>query len=327
MAKPRVVLNGNPGSSFVREDIRTLSQHFEVIPFQYKGKGDLLPLMRTIKASDLCLSWFVDTHAGMAQFACRFAGRPHIAIVGGYEVASDSPLDYGLNSDRGAGVSLRRILRSHVLAKASAIVVPSNFSCQEVLRLGEPKRLEIVPLGVDTEKFKPLAKTASVGTIGQVFSPDRDIKGIGTLMAAATTLGEVDFHVAGPILDDSLVQSAPPNVKFHGELAHDEIATFLGHLRVYCQLSQRESFGLAAVEALAAGCVPVVSDGGALPEVIGDVGFRVPHGDARSVAVAIRRALSLSSPYNEARNRAQERYRIEIRAAHLTELLNSFLDV
>ena len=48
-----------------------------------------------------------------------------------------------------------------------------------------------------------------------------------------------------------------------------------------------EGFGLPAAEAMACGAPVVVTDGGALPEVVGEAGVVVPAGDAVALAAAL----------------------------------------
>ena len=50
-----------------------------------------------------------------------------------------------------------------------------------------------------------------------------------------------------------------------------------------------ESFGLTALEALAAGCAVVAADGGGLPDLVrpGETGLLVPPGDAPALAAAV----------------------------------------
>jgi glycosyltransferase involved in cell wall biosynthesis len=69
----------------------------------------------------------------------------------------------------------------------------------------------------------------------------------------------------------------------------------LKQAKVYCQLSYTDQFPLTVLEAMACGCIPVVSDRGGLPEIVGDVGFIVPYGDVEKTREAIRLAL-LSTP-------------------------------
>ena len=82
--------------------------------------------------------------------------------------------------------------------------------------------------------------------------------------------------------------------------------------KVYCQLSYYESFGVALAEAMACECVPVIADRGALPEVIGDVGFYVPYGDPEATAEAIGKALK-SGKGAEARERIKTMFSLERR--------------
>jgi len=69
------------------------------------------------------------------------------------------------------------------------------------------------------------------------------------------------------------------NLELPGYAVGDDMVRLLNRSKHYLQLSYRESFGVAVVEAMACGCVPIVTDRGALPEVVGDAGFVVPFGD------------------------------------------------
>jgi len=53
-----------------------------------------------------------------------------------------------------------------------------------------------------------------------------------------------------------------------------------------------EGFGLPALEAMSVGTAVIVSDGGALPEVVGDAGLVVPAGDVEALANALERVLT-----------------------------------
>ncbi len=325
LAKARLVVNGNASSPFVAEDIRILSEDFDVAPVHCRGKRDIPKLVRALGTADVCLSWFVNAYARVAQTLCQRRGIPHVAIVGGYEVAGDPDLDYGTLAQRGVGGLLSRRFLYQVLVNADAVVVPSQFSRSELLGVRRPRRLEVIPLGVDLDKFRPLHKALAVGTLGETASPSQDVKGVGRFLATAAELPETDFHVVGAIRDSRVTDRAPANVTFHGHLDHIEVSRFLGGLRVYCQLSHRESFGLATVEAMAAGCIPVVTNRGALPEIVGDVGFMVPQGDGPGTAKAVRSALAMPSPHGPSRLRIQQQFSLELRRERLGILLNSLL--
>ena len=72
-----------------------------------------------------------------------------------------------------------------------------------------------------------------------------------------------------PHLDhlEALRGMAGPDMHFHVNAAEGELDALLGGARVYLH-PRPESFGIAVVEAVAAGCVPVVPDNSAHPETV-----------------------------------------------------------
>lgn len=72
-------------------------------------------------------------------------------------------------------------------------------------------------------------------------------------------------------MDDSidyLKSIATPNVEFTGFVAEDELIKWYQKAKVYNQPSWHEGFGISVAEAILCECIPVVSDCGALPEVV-----------------------------------------------------------
>jgi hypothetical protein len=69
-----------------------------------------------------------------------------------------------------------------------------------------------------------------------------------------------------------LRQAASPNVEFLGFVSDEELFSLYARASVYVQASMHEGFGLSVAEAMSAGCIPVVTRAGSLPEVVGDVG-------------------------------------------------------
>ncbi|MGY2409958.1 glycosyltransferase [Pseudomonas pergaminensis] len=78
-------------------------------------------------------------------------------------------------------------------------------------------------------------------------------------------------------------------ISFVGQVPHKKVPQELGKLDIYVALSRSESFGVAIIEAGAAGLPVVVSDAGGLPEVTvhGKTGLVVPRDNPRAAATAM----------------------------------------
>jgi len=143
-----------------------------------------------------------------------------------------------------------------------------------------PDQLHVVPLGVDTELFKP-APNRVRNRIIAIASADVPLKGVSHLLHAAARL-RVERDV-----DVQLVAKLEPNgptekliaelgisdiVQISSGLTDDELATLLSSAEIACIPSLYEGFSLPAVEAMASGTPIVASRAGALPEVVGTDG-------------------------------------------------------
>jgi glycogen(starch) synthase len=75
---------------------------------------------------------------------------------------------------------------------------------------------------------------------------------------------------------------------YHGQLPRDEVASLYRRASIVLIPSRFESFGLVALEAMALGCVPIVSDNTALAEAVGDAGVRFRNGDIDDLTARLR---------------------------------------
>ncbi len=130
------------------------------------------------------------------------------------------------------------------------------------------------------------------------------------------------FFLVGAWLDDSieyLKSIASPNVTFTGFLSDERLLDLLRKTSVYVQASTHEGFGCSLAEAMLCGCVPVVSDRGAIPEVVGDSGIYVSPLEAETVAKGIREATLVTTLGARARNRVATLFPLEHRRRQLLE--------
>jgi glycosyltransferase involved in cell wall biosynthesis len=96
--------------------------------------------------------------------------------------------------------------------------------------------------------------------------------------------------------------------KFLGE--RSDVSAVLACAQAYVQTSRKEGFGLACLEAMAAGIPVAASDTGGLGPLVRDAGELFPVGDAAACAAALRRVCEDSGVRERAiragRNRARE---------------------
>jgi glycogen(starch) synthase len=95
------------------------------------------------------------------------------------------------------------------------------------------------------------------------------------------------------LTDFARTTSLAGHVHFAGTLRRGDLANALNQHRFGIVPSRyEEPFGVVALELLACGCVPIVSERGGLVDPIGPHGFTVPNGDAAALARCLREVLN-----------------------------------
>lgn len=316
-------------STFTQRDLEALRQEYlvrETVISNYRGRNGLkrsllitFEILRGVLWADLTYSWFAHNHSYLAVMLANLLGKRTIVIIGGYEVAREPEIGYGALLDQKLA---KRV--NYIIQNADHILAVSEFNKREILELSDSRHVAVVYNGIDCAQFTPgEGKGDLVITVCQINRNNITLKGLDTFISAARRLPDLRFAVIGRVLDKSieaLKQDAPPNVDFVPSPSQDEILQWYRRAKVYCQLSYRESFGVALAEAMSCECVPVVTDRGALPEVVGDVGFVVPYGDTEATAAAILEGLR-SDRGRAARIRVQEEFSFEERREKIREII------
>jgi glycosyltransferase involved in cell wall biosynthesis len=160
------------------------------------------------------------------------------------------------------------------VSSSSAADIISDFGVS-------PHQLHVVPLGVNTDLFKPGSGPREPGRIIAIASADTPLKGVRTLLHAIARLRVVRD------LELRLVAKVEPNGPTHkliaelgisdivhiaSGLSDAELAALFASAEVACIPSLYEGFSLPAVEAMSSGTPIVASRVGALPEVLGTDG-------------------------------------------------------
>ena len=316
-------------SSFVRGDIEILRGEFAVRELPVRSPFRPLPweIVAAVMGSDLVFCWFTSWHAVLPLVASRLFGRPSILVVGGYDVASVPEIGYG--HQRG-GV---RKLVARLAMRLATRVCPFSLSAErEAERNAQVSRdrITMIPLGVEAgpEGTNGTARGPLVITVGDVNRSNLRRKGLDRFARASRAMPEFTFVIAGAIQDDSaeeLVRLGRSDLTLTGRLGDEELADLYRRAAVYLQLSVHEGFGMAVAEAMLAGCVPVVTRVGSLPELVGDAGEYVDDPAPEAVAAAVRRALADPTRGTRAAERIRSCFPFSKRRERLSALVHETL--
>jgi D-inositol-3-phosphate glycosyltransferase len=218
---------------------------------------------------------------------------------------------------------------SEIMCLADRVVAGSPLDKAQMVSLyrADTHRIEVIPPGVDLERFRPIDPLEAKAVIGVppgkrlVLFVGRiePLKGIDTLLRAMRQVADecggcegLTVAIIGGDASVPLEHMTAEMARLHqlrGELGIEALVTFLGKrdqdllpyyysaAEMVVMPSHYESFGMVALEAMACG-TPVIASrvGGLRFSVIhGQTGWHVPVGDHQALAVAITKLLKTDS--------------------------------
>jgi len=304
--RKRVLYVHSRKASFIAIDREILAERFELEDLFQPGRvPNLAKVVGGVLRADVVFGWFASWHTFLPITLAWLLRKPSVLVIGGFDTANMPDIGYG--HQRGG---LRRHASRWIFRRASRLITNSNYSLSEIER-NTPipsARMTVVHHGVpDPFGEGPGEKERVALTVGAIDHTTLVQKGQIPFVRAARELPDVRFVFAGKWLDDAVDELraiAPLNVELTGWLSDDDLRAAYRRAAVYVQASRHEGFGLAVAEAMLAGCVPVVMNVTAMPEVVGDAGVLIESQEPAEVAEGVRRALSLGP---EASRRARER--------------------
>ena len=194
----------------------------------------------------------------------------------------------------------RSKVESLVMRDADAIIVSTEEEKQDAVRLydAHPQKIKVIPAGVNLDTFKPVNQSIARQRVGihekQVIlyvGRIEPLKGIDVLLEAAALLDRSDdirvLIVGGSPGNDAELDrlkalttelGIESMVTFTGAIKQNKLPDYYSAADVFVLPSHSESFGLAALEAMACGTPVVVSRVGGLKTFIdnGESGYLVP---------------------------------------------------
>jgi len=228
-------------------------------------------------------------------------------------------------------------MQKKVVKQLDNLVTVSHASRQNIatdFAIAETK-LNIIYNGIDTSVFRPIsAIKPDAFNVMVTASADVPLKGLDYLIRAISILEdeipELKLTVLGKLKEDGktaklIRQHGLENrIHFYSGLSSQEVAELYAKASCAVVPSIYEGFGLPAGEAMACGVPVITTNGGALPEVVGDAGITVPTRDHIALADAIRTLLSDSNLRHtlaaKGRSRILELFSWEVAASDMVQL-------
>jgi glycosyltransferase involved in cell wall biosynthesis len=318
VSRPRILYVHSRKASFVAIDRAILEERYDVEDLYQPGRvPNLVHLLGAIRRCDAVFGWFASWHTFFPVTLAWLLGKPSVQIIGGFDTANMPDIGYGYQQG-----GLRRWASRWIMRRADRLVTNSYYSRSEIAANTpiEPRDVTVVQHGVP-DPFGPIdpgrPRERLALTVGAIDAGTLVQKGQLPFVRASKLLPDVEFVFVGKPLDDAietLRAEAGDNLRFTGWLSDEELEDLYRRASVYVQASRHEGFGLAVAEAMLAGCVPVVMDVTAMPEVVDGAGVLIESQDTEAVAEGIRAALDLDAGAHErARERILTHFPLEIR--------------
>ena len=329
--RPRILFVHSRKASFVAIDRGILAERWEVEDLYQPGRvPDVLQVVRAVMRSDLVFGWFASWHTFLPITLAWLLRKPSVQIVGGFDTANMPDIGYGYQQG-----GLRRRASRWIMRRAGRLITNSYYSRSEIAANTPipPERVTVVHHGVP-DPFGPLDEAGErepmALTVGHLVTTTLMQKGHRPFVEAARHLPEVRFVFVGKWHDDAIEQLheiAPPNVEFTGWLSDEDLESLYRRASVYVQASRHEGFGLAVAEAMLAGCVPVVMDVTAMPEVVDGAGVLITSQSPEAVAAGVREALALGpEAHDAARRRILTEFPPEVRREGIQRVVMEALE-
>ena len=221
-----------------------------------------------------------------------------------------------------------RWMTPKLVHRVQRVITVSEFSKQRLLALAavDESHIVVIPGGVDgrfyprpsqeVERARQALKIPSPYYVLSVSTLEPRKNLLRLLSAWVSCLldlpDEIWLVVAGPdgasrVFSRTEFGSAPPRVHFTGFVADCDLPALYSGALAFAYVSLYEGFGLPALEAMACGTIPVVSNNTALPEVVGQAGLLVNPFDSEAIAAGIKRIVQEPGLRQELKIRAIER--------------------
>lgn len=195
-------------------------------------------------------------------------------------------------------------MQKNVVQQLNHVITVSHQSQQDIVAAFDrpAETIKVIPNGVDASIFKPLDTiTRTPFRLITTASSDQPLKGLSVLLRALAPLRnefpELQLVVIGKLKENGETQkelqalNLHDAVQFKSGISNQQLVEEYAQASIAIVPSLYEGFGLPAAEAMACAVPLICSDGGALPEVVGDAARLVRAGNVDDLQTALHELL------------------------------------
>ncbi|MAF80508.1 hypothetical protein CL628_00680 [bacterium] len=174
----------------------------------------------------------------------------------------------------------------HAASRSDHVITISEASKRDIIRhlQVDAGKVSVTPLAADSTRFKPQSEPAASPYI--LFVGTREPrKNISSLLRAFATIQDEVTHdliIAGRVHSNPRDEQKlatdlgiADRVEWRTDVSDGELPSLYAQASLFVLPSIYEGWGFPAQEAMTSGTPVIVSDGGSLPEVVGDAGIVV----------------------------------------------------
>lgn len=352
MGKPCILFTYPISSSFIVQDINSLKEFYSVKEFRFQpARKILLPLsflrqkiflLLNISSTDILICQFAGYHSLLPVIFTRFFKRPCLIIVGGTDCVSLPSINYGNFRKPLLGWFTRMSLRgaTHITAPGESLI-ESNYTFKPIKNTKQGFRnldrsiktpCTVIHNGINTSLFVPVdgierKKNSFLTMCTRIDQRNFMLKGLDLFVEAARKFPDCEFTIIGR-LSGGFAFEKPGNLTLSDFIPNEHLPAKISEFTYYCQLSMSEGFGVALAEAMACGCIPIVSNVGIMRYIAGDAGFILEKYDNNMLYHIILEAVNsdVGSLSVKARKRVEELFNNQIRKTALIKLIKDLLN-
>lgn len=338
----------HPGmSTFVRQDFEFLCTEFEVRDFYYHPSKSIIKnlyeqirlfswLSYRICWCDSIFIWFADYHSFSPTFFGKAFFRPVYIVLGGSDTQYIKKYNYG---NIYGPFGIRKKCVSFSLEYATCLFPvdeclihsTNNFMEGESYEYGAdtivknfntPYKVQVTSIDESVWYVKPKKNIViSVAKIDHKRTLKR--KGIEFYIEVAEQMPEIEFVLVG--ISESIIKQLriPKNVTIYPFIEWNALKEMYSTSKVFCLFTFAEGVPNVLLEAMASGCIPVVSNVSGNSRAISKYGYLL---ERKRVADAVELCKeALRSNDNDAlkiSEYAKKRFKLEKRKSFLLDIYN-----